>query len=244
MTFSLLQPEGWQATKKILVILAHPDDPEFFIGGSIVRWIKAGHHVDYCLLTRGDKGSDDLNLTPEQLMETRMQEQRRAADALGVNKVIFLKEIDGFLNFNEDIQKQVVRIIRQLKPEIVVSCDPQNYYLRGMYINHSDHREAGEIALRAVFPAAGNVNYFPELIHHEGLFPHTPEEVWLAFPVAANITLDVTEYWHDRMEAIKQHVSQIGDPYEMEAKQLMRRTLDSTIESPRFEDQFLRLYKR
>lgn len=244
MTFTILQPEGWQTPKKILVILAHPDDPEFFIGGSIFRWIKAGHQVDYCLLTRGDKGSDDIELSAEQIMETRMQEQRKAADVLGVEQVIFLKELDGFLNFNESIQKQVVRVIRQVKPAIVVSCDPQNYCLRGLYINHSDHREAGEITLRSVFPASGNVHYFPELFRDEGLSPHSPEEVWLAFPVEANVTLDVTEHWLIRMDAIKQHASQIGDPLDMEAKQLMRRTLDSTLESPRFEDQYKRLYKR
>lgn len=155
-----------------------------------------------------------------------------------------MEELDGFLNFDQRIQKQVVRIIRQIKPEIVVSCDPQNYYMRGLYINHADHRAAGEITLRSVFPAAGNVHYFPELIHDEGLFPHSPEEVWMAFPIEANVILDVTEQWHIRMEAIKQHSSQIADPQEMIANQLMRRTMDSTLESPRFEDHFKRLYKR
>lgn len=95
MTFTILQPESWQAPKKILVILAHPDDPEFFIGGSILRWIQAGHHVDYCLLTRGDKGSNNINLSAEQLMDIRMKEQRKAADVLGVGQVISWKNWMG-----------------------------------------------------------------------------------------------------------------------------------------------------
>ncbi len=244
MTFTVLQPEGWLTPKKILVILAHPDDPEFFFGGSIARWVQAGHQVEYCLLTRGDKGGSDLSISPEKLMDIRMQEQRAAARVLGVDKVTFLQERDGSLAFHENIQRQVVCIIRQVRPDIVVSCDPLNYYLRGIYINHPDHRAAGEIALRAVFPAAGNVYYFPELIQQEGLQPHTPEEVWLSSPVEANMVLDVTPYWQLRLDALKKHGSQIGDPAELEARELKRRTLDSTLEDPRFEDQFKRLIKR
>ncbi len=244
MSVHPLQPENWTEAKKILVILAHPDDPEFFFGASIARWIAAGHEVHYCLLTRGDKGGNDLSISPEQLIEIRMTEQRNAAIELGVTTVQFLDQKDGFLHPNDHIRKEVVRQIRTIKPDIVASCDPTNYYLRDRYINHPDHRAAGEITLDAVFPAAGNVYYFPELITIENLPPHTPEEIWLSAPLQANVVLDVTEFWPQKLAALKMHVSQIGDPKVLELNQLSRRTEDSTLENPRFEDQFRRLYKR
>ncbi len=244
MGLSLLLPEEWTDPKKILVILAHPDDPEFFFGGSIARWINAGHVVYYCLLTTGDKGGNDLEIFPERLASIRMVEQQNAARSLGVTEVIFFNTPDGFLHPSDIVRKEVVRQIRRIKPEIVVSCDPTNYYLRDRYINHPDHRAAGEITLDAVFPAAGNVYYFPELITEENLLPHTPDEIWLSSPVKPNTILDVTDFWAQRMAALKMHVSQIGDPQKFESTQLTRHTPDSTPENPRFEDSFLRLYKR
>jgi len=163
---------------------------------------------------------------------------------LGVTTVQFLDQKDGFLHPNDHIRKDVIRQIRTIKPDIVASCDPTNYYLRDRYINHPDHRAAGEITLDAVFPAAGNVYYFPELITEENLPPHTPEEVWLSTPLQANVVLDVTEFWPQKLAALKMHVSQIGDPKVLELNQLSRRTEDSTLENPRFEDHFRRLYKR
>ncbi len=244
MEISPLQPEEWTEKKRILVILAHPDDPEFFFGGSIARWISAGHEVFYCLLTMGDKGGNDLQITPEQLASIRIVEQQNAAKVLGVKEVFFLSSPDGFLHPNDLVRKEVVRQIRKIKPEIVVSCDPTNYFIRGRYINHPDHRAAGEITLDAVFPAAGNVYYFPELITDENLQPHTPNEVWLSSPVKPNTILDVTDFWQLRMAALKMHTSQIGEPEKFEIAQLARHTADSTPENPRFEDSFLRLYKR
>lgn len=244
MTFQTLQPENWTTNKKILVILAHPDDPEFFIGGSIARWIAAGHSVTYCLLTRGDKGGNDLQTSPQHLAEIRMAEQTQAGLVLGVTDIIFLSHPDGFLHPNDEIRKEVVRVIRTIRPEIIVSCDPTNYFLRDKYINHPDHRAAGQITLDAVFPAAGNVYYYPDLITEEHLDPHTPEEVWLSSPTVVTETLDITEYWPVKLAALKKHVSQIGDPGQLEKNQLARRTEDSTEENPRFEDLFRRLYKR
>ena len=68
----------WDRPQKILVILAHPDDPEFFCGATIARWTSQGHKVSYLLLTRGDKGTNDRNMLPEKLMEIRMCEQKAA----------------------------------------------------------------------------------------------------------------------------------------------------------------------
>jgi len=244
MIGSTLQPENWVETTTILVILAHPDDPEFFLGGSLARWINAGHIVDYLLLTEGDKGSQDLTQSPESIVKIRKQEQRKAADVLGVRDIIFLNEPDGFLQNSDHVRKQVVRIIRKIRPQIIVSSDPLTYYFRDIYINHPDHKMAGEITLSAVFPAVGNPFYFPELIREESLLPHTPNEIWLSMPSEANVTIDTTPENPQKVLALHEHASQIGSITEFDQYMLSRRVEGSTEVNPRFEEKFRRLFKR
>lgn len=239
-----LQPENWESPQKILVILAHPDDPEFFFGATIARWVDAGHTVSYLLLTRGDAGGNDLSVNPEELAARREVEQQKAAHVLGVENIQFLNHPDGFLHLNDEIRKEVVRVIRQQKPDILVTCDPTNYFIRDVYINHPDHRTAGLIALESVFPAAGNVYYFPELITEEGLQPHTPAEVWMSAWQDPTLIIDVTEFWQTKINALHEHVSQIGEREQFDHGMLSRRAADSTEENPRFEETFKRLWKR
>ena len=107
-----------------------------------------------------------------------------------------------------------------------VTCDPQNLYPSATYgVNHPDHRYAGQIVLDAVFPAAGNPLYFPELLKEEELQPWIPMEVWVSIPAAANVnvTLDVTDMWETKITALKEHKSQIGDPVKLEERIRSRR---------------------
>lgn len=239
----ILEPENWQNKQKILVILAHPDDPEFFCGGTLARWIDAGHEVNYLLLTRGDKGASDPSITPEALIKKRMDEQRRAGDILGVKDINFLSQPDGYLIPSLDIRKEVVRHIRKIQPSIMVTCDPLSFYNRGININHPDHRAAGQIALEAVFPAAGNIFYFPDLLK-EGLQPHSPAEVWVSLSREPDVVIDVTPFWQKKLDALLQHGSQIGDPPQFLEKMATRKTIDSSSDNPRFEEGFKRLFQR
>lgn len=243
-SFTVLQPENWLEPRKILVVLAHPDDPEFFCGGTLLRWIHAGHEVEYLLLTNGDKGSQDLTQSPKDLIALRQNEQKKAAALIGASRITFLDEPDGFLQLTDNIRKAVVRKIREVCPHIIVSSDPLTYYFREIYINHPDHKMAGEITLSAVFPAAGNPFYYPDLIQQEGLEPHTPDEVWLAMPEKANVSLDITPEWKEKISALHAHASQIGDPAIFDRNMLSRRVEGSSEESPRFEEHFRRLFKR
>jgi len=228
----------WPEKQQILVILAHPDDPEFFCGATLAHWAQAGHEITYYLLTCGDKGRNDNNrhIPGNELCTLRHTEERAAADVLGVKEVHFLDRDDGYLVPDLALRREVARIIRQFKPDVLVTCDPQNLYTP-FGLNHPDHRAAGQVVLDAVFPASGNELFFPDLLD-EGWQPHTPKEVWASLTSQPNVTLDVTDTWDIKIRALKQHNSQIGDPDKLEERMRSRRSEDSSEENPRYEEKF------
>jgi LmbE family N-acetylglucosaminyl deacetylase len=234
--------ENWASPKDILVILAHPDDPEFFLGGTIARWIKMGHRLRYVLLTRGDKGAEDPALTADEIKRVRMAEQIAAAKFLGVTSIDFLDYEDGYLIPDLDMRKAVVRFIRKYRPHILVTCDPGNLFPSQQYINHPDHRNAGQVVIDAVFPAAGNRFFFPELLA-EGYEPHEVEEVWMSLTNAPDVRLDVTENWPTKLGALKLHASQIGDPRAFE-KRMLERLNNGKDEDFKVEEHFRRIIFR
>jgi LmbE family N-acetylglucosaminyl deacetylase len=235
-----LAPDAWESPQRILVVLAHPDDPEFFCGATLARWTNAGHTIVYWLLTCGDKGSDDREVTAEQLCGARHVEQHAAAGILGVKAVHFLDYPDGHLVPDLHLRKDITRIIRRERPDILLTCDPQMLYFPNGRINHPDHRAAGLATLDAVFPAARNHRYFPELLS-EGFEPHAVREVWVSLPAEPDIRLDVTVYWEVKIRALQEHLSQIGDRQQLAERMRARHTSDSTPEAPRYEEAFKRI---
>jgi len=233
--------DNWESPQHILVILAHPDDPEFFCGATLARWSAAGHHIEYCLLTCGDKGTKDRSITSSQLCGTRQQEQQAAAAVLGVKRVRFLDYPDGYLIPDLDMRRDVTRVIRQYKPDILVTCDPTTLYVGDDRLNHPDHRAAGQVVLDAVYPAARDHLYFEELLQAEKLEPHIVREVWISVALNPNITLDVTPWWETKIRALYEHKSQIGDPLALAQRMRDRRVPDTTPENPRYEEKFRRL---
>lgn len=232
--------EEWKTAQRILVILAHPDDPEFFMGATIARWTKLGHEVIYCLLTRGDKGSNDRLMTPERLSGIREQEQAAAGKVLGVHEIHYLDYLDGTLTPSLQTRETVARVVRQVRPDILVTCDPTNFFPNEASINHPDHRAAGLIVVEGYFPAANNFHFYPNLLD-EGLEPHGVKEVWLCVTSVANTVIDVTPFWDAKIQALKEHHSQIGDPVKLEERIRARHTVDSTLEAPRYEEKFRRI---
>jgi LmbE family N-acetylglucosaminyl deacetylase len=233
------QPDNWQTPQNILVILAHPDDPEFFCGATLARWAHAGHHITYLLLTCGDKGFNPTThpeMTPEKLCAIRHEEQYAAAKVIGAESVHIMDHPDGYLVPDLNLRREVVREIRRFKPDILLTCDPQTLF--AVYgINHPDHRAAGQVVLDAVFPAAGNLVYFPELLE-EGFQPHMPKEVWCSLTMQPNTTLDVTDMWDTKLQAILKHTTQVQDAEKLIERFKSRRTEDSTEENPRYEEKF------
>jgi len=237
-----MESDTWDSPQNILVILAHPDDPEFFCGATLAKWVRAGHHVTYQLLTCGDKGFNDsttADMTPDALCALRHEEQHAAAKVIGAEAVHIMNNPDGYLVANLDLRREVVRAIRQFKPDILVTCDPQNLFAT-YGINHPDHRAAGQVVLDAVFPAAGNKEYFPELVV-EGYEPHMPKEVWCSLTQQPDTIIDVTETWTTKLEALLCHKTQIGDVEKFKERMLSRHTKDSKDEDPRYEEKFKRI---
>ncbi len=234
-------PDAWESPQKVLVVLAHPDDPEFFCGATTARWVLAGHQVAYCVVTCGDKGTKDLSIASDDLCSIRQMEQRSAAKVLGVKEVKFLNYPDGYLVADINLRRDITRVIRIMRPDVLITCDPQTLFTANGGLNHPDHRAAGQATLDAVFPAARDHLNFPELWKNEGLEPHIVREVWVAGTLSPNVTLDVTDTWEIKIKALFEHKSQIGEPEKLAERMRNRRTADSTPENPRYEEKYRRL---
>ena len=192
-----------------MVIMAHPDDAEFGCAGTVGKWAREGDEITYVVCTNGDKGSDDPTMTPQRLSAMREGEQRAAADILGVRHVVFLGYPDGDLEPTPSLRRDLTREIRRYRPEIVVTTDPTTRFARDEYINHPDHRAAGEAAMQAVFPASRDRLHFPELLS-EGLMPHKVKQVYLTLTNEPNQWVDISEVVELKIQALRAHVSQFS----------------------------------
>jgi LmbE family N-acetylglucosaminyl deacetylase len=193
-----------------LVVAAHPDDIEFACSGTVARWVSEGAQVTYALLTNGAAGSSDPAMTRQRLAELRAGEQLAAAKVLGVDQVEFLGYEDGLLEPNLEVRERVVRLIRQVRPEVVVTTDPTTRYFADRYVNHPDHRAAGEVTLDAVIPGSDTRLAYPELLD-EGLEPVKLTAVWLVMSMEPNLVVDIGEFVDKKLESLRCHVTQIGD---------------------------------
>ncbi len=205
----MVEPSS-EAPKRVMIIIAHPDDGEFMAAGTLAKWAREGSEVVYVLCTSGDKGTAEPEVKPADLAATREGEQRNAAAVVGAKDVVFLRYTDGTLRNTLELRRDLVREIRRHKPDIVVCQDPTNRFSDG-YINHPDHRAAGDAALDAVFPSARDFHAFPDVIE-EGLLPQHALEVYMgAGGDSATVWIDITDTIDVKIAALREHKSQVGD---------------------------------
>ena len=206
-----LQPAPQRdAPYHIVVTAAHHDDIEFGAAGSVARWIREeGATVTYVIITDGGSGSNDPALTRAEIVARRRAEQLAAAAVVGVRDVRFLDYPDGTLVASLALRRDLTRIIRETKPYRVVCQDPTTVFVRSQYINHPDHRAAGEATLYAAFPSAETRPVFPELLA-EGYEPHKIGELYMDLTQAATHFVDISSTAALKMAALGAHVSQIG----------------------------------
>ena len=193
-------------SKRILTIFPHPDDAETAAGGTLVTWARQGHQITLCLLTDGDKGTSDASLPRDHLIALRMGEQERAAARLNAD-VIYLGYEDGLIQPTIDLRRDLVRVMRRVRPHVVVANDPTVWFRLGAYINHPDHRATGQAVVEALYPAVKKAQIFPELLQ-EGLEPHVVDEVWLTPTDHPDQWVDVTDVFEEKMALICDHASQ------------------------------------
>lgn len=200
----------------VLCVLAHPDDVDFSCGGTVAQLTKDGNRVVYCLVTSGQAGGSDPSISREQMAQTRQREQTEAAAVLGVTDVHFLDFSDGSVEPNLELRKAISRVIRQVKPDRVITHSPLRA-LDQMYASHPDHLATGEATMNAVYPDARNQFAFPDLLADEGLQPHTVPEVWITTGVHADTFSDITEHFDLKLQALMCHQSQLPNPEELES---------------------------
>ena len=189
----------------------------------MAHFAEQGAKVYYLILTDGGKGSEDRSMSSENLRDMRRIEQRNAGKVLGLEDVFFGDYPDGQLENSMDVKCDVVRIIRRVKPDVVVSMDPSVLYSaeRG-FINHPDHRAAGQAALDAVFPLARDHMSFPELLE-EGLEPHKTKTMLLTNFERSNFAVDVSGTLELKFKALKEHVSQVPEDLAVMKERLTER---------------------
>jgi LmbE family N-acetylglucosaminyl deacetylase len=197
-------------TGPVLGVFAHPDDAEIAAGGTLAKWAAAGREVHLLILTNGDRGSADPAMDRAELAQTRRVETEAAAALMGLAGVRILGVHDGELENTQEVREAVVRRIREAHAETVLSCDPTSWFFDNTYYNHSDHRRAGEIALDAVFPGAGNPHFFSEHLA-EGLGLAEVHDVWLGWSNEPNHREDVSDHFRTKVDALAAHASQLAD---------------------------------
>jgi len=189
-----------------LAIIAHPDDAEYFCGGTLIKWLRLGCRVAYVILSSGEKHCHDLAVDINALIATREREQRASAEVIGVEEVTFLRYPDGDLAFADQavLRAELVRQIRRYKPAAVLTHDPMARLIR----QHVDHRVVGQLVVDASFPLSGFPQYYKDQIVGEGLEPWQPQFLFLFGTDAPNHFEDIGEELPAKIDALEKHESQ------------------------------------
>jgi LmbE family N-acetylglucosaminyl deacetylase len=231
-----------QPIDRILVIVAHPDDIDFSVAGTVATWTAAGIDVRYCLVTSGEAGGDDRTMARADMATLREAEQTAAAAAVGVTELHFLHHPDGAVVADLVLRRDISRVIRIVRPQRVVCQSSQRNYDR-IYASHPDHLAAAEAAIAAVYPDARNPFAHPTLLE-EGHEPWAVPEVWLTGDVEANVDVDITDVIDRKVAALQSHRSQVKDPDAIE--KLLREwaagnAADAGWPAGRFAERFRRI---
>jgi LmbE family N-acetylglucosaminyl deacetylase len=197
-------------TQRVLAISAHPDDSEFHAGGTIDLLVQQGIEVSLVVCTDGRKGGRDLT----GLIQTRRDEQHKAAECLGITAVTMLGLPDGELHPNEELVSQLVEEIRLARPDVILTHHPATYWrnIAGQaQPGHSDHRATGTAVFNAVYPRAASRNFYPG----RGGDPWYPREIWLFDSPTPDFVVDITGGMNNKLTALAAHQSQQGDSQQL-----------------------------
>lgn len=207
------------APQRVLVVIPHPGDAEVWCAGSLAKWIQGGAAVRYVVCTDGGKGTADPSLSSADLAAARKREQAAAAQDLGVHEVVSLGRPDGGLEDTDDFRRELVRQIRQMRPEVVVCPEPYRKNLAW----HRDSRIAGQVTLDAVFPCARDHLHFEELWRDEGLEPHKTGTVLFWGTETPDTFIDIGAWLDVKGRAVKAGQTRLAGRDEGEIDAFIRR---------------------
>ena len=199
---------GLSAAQRVLVVTAHPDDPEFGAGGTIAALARQGADIAYAIVTDGSKGTGDRTIARERLVRMRQDEQWNAARVLGVRDVRFLGHEDGELEDTRRLRLDITREIRRWQPELIITQHPERSF-RNFVGWHRDHRITGAAGLDCVYPLARDHLAFPELALDAP--PHHVREVYLIQWERPEHAIDITDTIALKLQAIMCHATQVAD---------------------------------
>ena len=224
--------------RTVLVMMAHPDDPDFFCGGTLALWAGQGYRLRYVLATSGDKGSNNLSLAPEALMALREQEQQAAARCIGAEEPVFLRHYDGELTDSPGITTPVGA------GDSPLSAGRRGDHRPLAAIHRLQARQSPRPSGDGRYGAGGDFSggrqpaLFPRTDRVcEGLTPHYPREVYLARPHTPDLEIDVSRFIDKKIAAIRQHQSQLSDP-EVQLARVRQRAL---TDDGRYVERFKRI---
>lgn len=202
---------------KVLVVSPHPDDLDFGCAGTVAKWSREGKDVVYCIVTDGSRGIPKGDHTREEIVEVRKAEQMNAANTVGVEDVIFLEFEDGEAENTKQLRRELVAVIRKVKPDAVLSIDLANHNFDNFYRFHRDHRQVAEAVFDAVYPAAGSPHFFEDL-EDDGFEPHQITDLWFFGTDTPNKYIDISDVLDKKVKALKAHESQLENPAAMEKR--------------------------
>jgi LmbE family N-acetylglucosaminyl deacetylase len=209
--------------KRALAVGAHPDDIEFGAGATLAKWAAGGCEVSLLVCTDGSKGTWDSSANIEDLIASRKSEQLKAAMKLPARgEILFLDCTDGELEGTDLLRSRVARIVRELKPEVILGHDPWKRYRL-----HPDHRVAGFLTLDALI-AARDPFFYPE----QDLDPHRPDELLLYEAEEIDHFEDCRGFEENKINALLCHVSQFESTMGIE-------TNNEQADTEKFKDQMI-----
>jgi len=221
--------------KTILIFTPHPDDDVFGAGGTIALLNRNHNQVYIVIYTNDDKGSYDTDMNSQRLAHIRHDEENVSEGLLGTPKenIQWMGYDDGMLEYapQPKLTEEATAIIRRIRPDILLSVDPGEWYERW---HKTDHRMAAFNTIDAV-RAAEFWLYFPNQKLQQGLQPYQVPEMYFFYPSPqeANYFVNIDSVAELKFEAAARQVSQFEpavhkyrsdwDPADLEkAKKMMR----------------------
>lgn len=208
--------------KRILAIVAHPDDADFGSAGTMALAAKQGAKIHYLIATKGQRGSNDEKMTETKISKIREKEQEDAAKILGIEKVTFMNYRDGELEVSKELKEKIVIFLKKFRPDYVFTMDPEHfYYHRPEFdlINHTDHRAIGAATIDSCYPLVRHALFYPKHLK-QGLKPHKVKEIFLFsfLPTEADCFVDITKTIELKLRALSAHKSQSGNSSEIQSR--------------------------